>query len=268
MRLAHIPGAFLIAPGATYSHPSIYRYPRHMLLAQVLARRADFRDKAIEMRYKWFSIMDTGIYEGEPVPDDVYLDLVGRIQPTYVILPDLPDEDGATSLDYSLEMGIKIALKTPHSKFIVCPQGRTIDEVLKAATDITRRCSPDKIVLGMGLARRRWEEPINDSTSEAGRLAMMKAISRIPGLTYFATHILGARWTTERMNYRRLFPKVVGVDSFKPAAMATAQCIYGEDRRQINLSDNKDALPDHVHISPEWIRRLYCGLWNLENLIL
>jgi hypothetical protein len=240
-----VPFYFIGNVGTLLGTDVLIDYPRHMFLAHVLLQSPDLLKRIVTERANIkHIILDNGAYESSMVTDSELFDLAEQIRPDAMVLPDLPGESSEASFERSMmflrderyaQLGKKYTLQGTVYRApvpIICPQGKDTDDALAFAKHMEGLS--ERLVIGMGLVYKNWLEKGEIAHNEDARRQMLWEYRRT-SLVGWPWHLLGARWDGLR-DLLKLFPDLVGVDTYKPCRLA--------------LGRTRDILPEHVpHIS-------------------
>lgn len=161
-------------------------------------------------------ILDNGAYEGFTCPPDKYLDLVKKLNPWCVVLPDSVGTSRLVSRDLGLEFLMLLQKINFENRIMYVPQGLSKEEVLEEfAWSLVY--NPNWIH-GLGKCYLHW------GTKEKDRVQFLKDVAAEPLFHRSEFHMLGARQipTKEFAAYSN----VIGIDTFKPMKRACSPHTY------------------------------------------
>jgi len=190
---------------------------------------------------RWVNvILDNGAFEGTLVPTDQLVDMICDLKPGVAVLPDLPGEYWMASWEVSMKALKQLEQRRYKGKVMICPQGRSKEEVCMFIDHCIRALDPKKTILGLGLCYKHWTE---DKTDEGARVRMLNDIP--PVICHnWRIHMLGGRLRYGSGTCQDLtnFIAVTGLDSFKPTQAAYGlQYLCAADARmeQSNVQGSK-----------------------------
>lgn len=221
-----IPYYMIVNAGTLLHYESVRTYPRHLVLAPVLARNSDMLDTVREMIKSGVAvILDNGAYEGELMSTKEYAQMVAFLQPTVAVLPDLPNHNHLDSRDCSMDAWRQIRQLNPTQKVMYQPQGVTREQVLKEYSHIIHTYTGHQaLVIGLGLAYKHWLPggPTSATPDDEGaREHMVVSVMNIPNAHKHKYHILGGRWEGSWL-FSDNWPNIKGLDTAKPCNCALA----------------------------------------------
>jgi hypothetical protein len=186
-------------------------------------------------------MLDNSAFElGDSIDPDIYFDLIAELNPTYFILPDKPDDIGAT-LNGAYKM-LRRVDKLPNSKTVGVTQGKTSQELLN--------CAHELVELGVDII-----------AFPHARSAFAALHPEVPGLLAYALgrvdvvrrfidshgtipiHLLGCTLPFECMFYKdRYYLSIQSVDTSSPIVSAIEGVawnpLYGIDHKPNTTLDS------------------------------
>ena len=209
---------YMIAnPGTLLKCDYAQRYPKHLVLAHEIYRRAAYAAAVRRLCIEKEVILDNGAYEGIVISPEVYGEMAENLQPWCTVLPDLIGQPSIESRKRSMEFaeshgGLK--------RLMYVPQGRCPEEVLDEYDWAIENLDSGRFIIGFGKAYELW------GNGETARIRMVSEVFLHEKAKTFSYHILGARWKGTHVFTSHWGEYIIGIDSSKPCFCALHRSIY------------------------------------------
>lgn len=206
-------------------------YPYHMVLAQVYVDNAQYRRSIdwIRKQHTFRALMlDNGAHEGTVMNDESYIDIIMRLRPTEVVLPDLIGMDSRVGRERSMRFRdlLQQAVAPDYQPTLIySPQGRDQMEVLQEyawAIDHFHNESIGKIAFGQSYLH--FCKDAEQIDTEIPREGLVNQVLSLHGADQAKFHIFGARWNPSYLYAS--YPNITGIDTVKPCICAAFGSSY------------------------------------------
>lgn len=205
------------------------RYPRHLVLAQVLAKDPEYFELVQNMIADGVAvILDNGAHEGVVCNLSQYYQIATKLKPWCVVLPDLIGVHAIESRTRSLIFYRWIYEQDwqPNNFSVMyVPQGKTqqeiVDEYLFASEYFKDR--GHLTIIGLGDSYKYcYQEPNEDA--ETVKVRLLQAMIDETAAPELPIHILGGR--TNPTKFYSTLERVIGIDSGDPCQCALNNQTY------------------------------------------